>query len=471
MQGQNAASAVDDAQGQSRQPRDLNAIAAVGTSGFDAPKEYHIVAGFLHRNVKINDAIELSGQFGQFMIVSREERLRADALVDVLDHRPGQRKTVVGGSAAADFIQNDEAARRRGVEDHSGLGHLHHEGGSAARQIVGRANACKHAVDNGQHGGLGGHERSHLGKDCDERRLTKISRFATHVRSGDDGDEFALRLQVQIVRDKPDGFARGQRLDHRVTPGNDAHLTAIGKRWPAVPVARGNFGERGGYIQFGDRSRGCANASRQRCRECASLLEDLALQSKNLVLGIEDLALQFLQFGRGETFGIHQRLLALVVGRGQMQIGFGDLDVISEYIIEANLERLNTGACALARFDLRDVLFAIAADVAQLIQLGIVTISDRAPIGEIDRWLVGDRGQNPFAQLRHFVEFGAQALQPLALQIRCALGQRWYRSQRSSKGQQFPWTGGSQRELCGEPLEIENTGQNLTNLGAGDRRG
>ena len=68
--------------------------------------------------------------------------------------------------AAADFIEHDQAARRGGVQNDGGLGHLHHERGTAAREIVGRADAREDAIDDGQHGRVGGNEASPSAPGC-----------------------------------------------------------------------------------------------------------------------------------------------------------------------------------------------------------------------------------------------------------------------------------------------------------------
>ena len=53
-----------------------------------------------------------------------------------------------------------------------------------------------------------------------------------------------------------------------------------------------------------------------------------------------------------------------------MQVGFADFDVKAEDVVEADLERVDAGALALALLDLGDVVLAVAADVAQLVELG-----------------------------------------------------------------------------------------------------
>jgi len=89
---------------------------------------------------------------------------------------------------------------------------------------------------------------------------------------------------------------------------------------------------------------------------------------------------ELFQLGCGETLGVHQSLLALVVGRSQMLVGFRNLDVVTEDIVEADLERRDAGAGALALLDLDQVGAAVLGDVAQLVQLRIKTRADGASI-------------------------------------------------------------------------------------------
>ena len=48
-------------------------------------------------------------------------------------------------------------------------------------------------------------------------------------------------------------------------------------------------------------------------------------------------------------------------------------------------------ARALPRFDLRDVLPAVAADVAQFVEFRMKAVADRSTVRQIDGRLIGDR--------------------------------------------------------------------------------
>ena len=52
-----------------------------------------------------------AGEFGQLMIMRREQRFGANLIVQMLHDGPRQAQTVERAGAAADFIQDDKAAR------------------------------------------------------------------------------------------------------------------------------------------------------------------------------------------------------------------------------------------------------------------------------------------------------------------------------------------------------------------------
>src|SRR3546814_5910867 len=78
------------------------------------------------------------GEPRQLMVMRCEEATAFVHLMHRLDHRPGERKPVIGRGAAPDLVQYDEALRGRLREDRRGLDHLDHEGRAPAREIVAR---------------------------------------------------------------------------------------------------------------------------------------------------------------------------------------------------------------------------------------------------------------------------------------------------------------------------------------------
>jgi hypothetical protein len=71
----------------------------------------------------------------------------AGVVVDVLDHRPGDRDAVVGAGAAPDLVQDQQAALGGVVQDVGRLDHLDHKGRLPGVDLVLRADAGEDAVD------------------------------------------------------------------------------------------------------------------------------------------------------------------------------------------------------------------------------------------------------------------------------------------------------------------------------------
>src|SRR5579883_256455 len=222
VQCQNVAGSLNHRYGQTGQPRDLDAIAAVGAAGLDFAEEDHLIAGFLHGYMQIADSRQLIGEFGELVVMGCKQRAGADALVDVLDDGPGQRQPIVSSSAAPDFVQDYQAARSRGIQNDGGLGHLHHKRRTAARQVVRGADTGEHAIDDRKSRRAGRDERADLGQNHDHCSLAQVGRFATHVRARDDQEELAGRMEVKVVGDETQRFLFGQLFDNGMAASDDS---------------------------------------------------------------------------------------------------------------------------------------------------------------------------------------------------------------------------------------------------------
>ena len=82
------------------------------------------------------------------------------------------------------------------------LGHLDHEGGLTAGEVVARADTREDAVDHADARALGGHERADLRHERDERDLTHVGRLTGHVGAGDDGGTVLALAHIGVVRDE-----------------------------------------------------------------------------------------------------------------------------------------------------------------------------------------------------------------------------------------------------------------------------
>ena len=101
----------------------------------------------------------------EFVVVGGEEGAAADVVVEVFDDGPGERDAVVGAGAAADFVEDHQAARRGGVEDVRGLDHFDHERALAAAEFIAGADAGEDAIDEAEDGFAGGDEAADLGHE------------------------------------------------------------------------------------------------------------------------------------------------------------------------------------------------------------------------------------------------------------------------------------------------------------------
>ncbi len=128
----------------------MHAVGAIRLARDDAAQKDHIftAAAVVYSHIVIDDMRQPLGQVGQLVIVGGEERLSAQPgmVVDILDHRPGDRQPVVSARAAPDLVEQQQAATGGVVENVGSLDHLHHEGGLAAMNLVAGAQPGEDAI-------------------------------------------------------------------------------------------------------------------------------------------------------------------------------------------------------------------------------------------------------------------------------------------------------------------------------------
>src|SRR5262249_44961471 len=151
----------------------MDAVGTIGGAWHDAIEKYNLVPPFLHLYCGVGGAGESVGKCGQFMIVSGEQDAAAIYLMQIFEGRPSDGETIEGGSASADFVEDNERALACLIEDRSGLHHLDHERGAPAGEIIGSADAAEQSIDNTDMRRLRRHERAQLSKHHDQRILAK----------------------------------------------------------------------------------------------------------------------------------------------------------------------------------------------------------------------------------------------------------------------------------------------------------
>src|SRR5260370_10927478 len=162
-------------------------------------------------------------------------------------------------------------------------------------------------------------------------------------------------------------------LDDRMTCGDDEKFTAGVELGPDVAAVGREFGERGKHVELRDGRRCFAQRRRFPGDARAQIDEKLPLNFEDALIGSEYFALVFLQLCTSEALGVDEGLLALVVAGREMQVRLGDLDVVAENLVEADFERSDVGALALALFHRGDDLLAVLAEIAQLVEVGVET--------------------------------------------------------------------------------------------------
>ncbi len=82
-----------------------------------------------------------------------------------------------------------------------------------------------------------------------------------------------------------------------------------------------------------------------------------------------------------------------------MQVRFRNLQVIPKHLVKLHLQRTDLRAFPLALFNLSNVLPAVVAQVAELVQLRVNTLADHIPVRQGQRRLVSQRLFNPLAKI------------------------------------------------------------------------
>jgi hypothetical protein len=99
-----------------------------------------------------------------------------------------------------------------------------------------------------------------------------------------------------------------------------------------------------------------------------------------LLLSPQDLLLMFLQGGGDIPLAIHKRLLPYVVGRNQMNVRLGDLEVVTEDPIVSDLQVRDLGLALFRGRQFRDPGLAVARQDKQFIEPLVVTFPNKASL-------------------------------------------------------------------------------------------
>ena len=368
----------------------MDAVALVGGAGDDFAEEDDFVVPFADRDIAVGHSGAGAGEVGEFVVMGGEEGAAGCDVVEVLGHAPGDGEPVEGRGAAADFVEDDETAVGRVVEDGGGLVHLDHEGGLSAREVVARADTGENAVDQSDLGFSRGNEAAGLGEEDKEGDLADVGAFAGHVGAGEDDEAGGIGVEHGVVGNEAPG---GHGLvEHRVASVGDVDGAAGGEFRPDVAEGAGGFGQAGEGVDLGDTAGGMLEGGQFGENGGAKLAEDFGFEGAGAFVAAEDTAFHFLQFGGDKALRVGRGLLSRVVTGDRSEVGFGHFEVVAENGIVANLEGLDAGAFDFAVLQFGDPAASFGAGTAEFVEVRVVSRADHAAFPDGRRRFVDDGG-------------------------------------------------------------------------------
>lgn len=342
---------VDDRLRDAGEAGDLDSVAAVGGAGDHLADEDDFVVPFFDRHREVAEAGEGFVQLGQFVIMSREHRAGSEfrVEVEVLDHGPGDAESIVGAGAAADFVEDDEAAGGRVVENVGGFVHFHHEGGVAAGKFVAGSDAGEYAVDEADVTRFRRDPGTYLGHEGDQGDLPDVGRFSGHVGAGEEHDLVRGGVERGVVGNE--GEASGEAevlcpdglLDDGVASFNDFEGRAFVEFGAAVVPLAGDSGPTTENIEFREGFGGGAEGFAFGEDGGNEVGKEFLFAGFGFFLGVENFFFFFLQFLGVVALGVDGGLAADVVIGNEVEVRFRDFYEVAKRVVELDLEAFDPG--------------------------------------------------------------------------------------------------------------------------------
>ena len=250
---------------------------------------------------------------------------------------------------------------------HGRFQHLHHEGGFAAGDVVGCANACEDLVEPAEAGLGGRHERACLRHQHYECRLPQKGRLTRHVGPREYHYLRGRRVHMDVVRHIL--FAgRHERLNHGVPCALEVqHGAAIHYR-PTVAAVHGLPREALQHVQLRQHPAVRLNVAYPFLHLGHKAGIQLAFEGQDGVFRTKDLLLVGLELFGDIAFRVHQRLLAVPFRRHLVAGRITHFEVVAEHAVIAYLEAADAGSFGLAVLQVQQVVLAAGGDVAERIQ-------------------------------------------------------------------------------------------------------
>lgn len=121
------------------------------------------------------------------------------------------------------------------------------------------------------------------------------------------------------------------------------------------------------------------------------LLEEVVFELAGAFIGGKDAGLHFFKFWGDEALAVGDGLFADVVRRDEVQVRFGDFDVVTEDFVVADFEGFDAGAIGFSDLELSDPVFAGGGEGAEFVEFGVKAGFDNAAVLELE-WGVINEG-------------------------------------------------------------------------------
>ncbi len=144
----------------------------------------------------------------------------------MLDHGPRDAQPIERRGATANFVEQNQTRWSRVIQNACHFAHFDEESRTAAREIVGGADARKDAIGDRKFRLARGNEAASLRHQRDQSGLPQVRGLAAHVRAGDQQKLLRLLIEVEIVGNESLAALAQQFFNHRMSPANDQQLAA-----------------------------------------------------------------------------------------------------------------------------------------------------------------------------------------------------------------------------------------------------
>ena len=192
--------------------------------------------------------------------------------------------------------------------------------------------------------------------------------------------------------------------------------------------------------------------------------EQLIFQRRIPVGGRENIVLQILQLLCDVALAVDQRLLADVCPRHQLLEGVGDLDVVAEYLVVADLQGADAGLFLLGSLHGGDDALAAVEDAPQPVHFRVKAVPDELTLPHGEGGIVLQSLADDLCQILQRIQPCAQLPQMSALEGGQLLANGGQMIHGVFQGHHVPASGAAVDDAAHEPLHVPDAGESQDQL-------